>query len=87
MNWRDAVEVMKLGHAVRMASESRRTLIQPADDNGNIPIYESGLEGCRLMHAWTADEKPALVFMGSMSKCLFVPEHEHRVATDWEIEK
>ena len=51
-----------------------------------VPIMESGQEGCRLMHAWTVDEKPVLVFMGSSSKCLFVPDDEHRAATDWELE-
>lgn len=90
MNWNQAVELMKLGNAVRRKSESVLTLIDAGgenDDMDDAPIYESGQEGCRLMHAWTVDEKPALVFMGSGSKCLFVPEDEHRNATDWEIEK
>lgn len=96
MNWPQAVEAMKAGHAVRRASESVRRLIDPGtpelqgehwrDGLEHAPVWESGQEGCRLMHAWTVEEKPALVFMGSSSKCLFVPEDEHRNATDWEIE-
>jgi hypothetical protein len=97
MNWRDAVEIMKLGHPVRRASEAVTRVIDPGcpDMQGEhwrdgieyAPILESGQEGCRLMHAWTVDEKPVMVFMGSSSKCLFVPDDEHRTATDWEIEK
>ena len=34
----------------------------------------------------TVDETPALVFMGSGSKCMFVPEDDDRNASDWEIE-
>ncbi len=79
MNWPEAVEAMRAGHAVRRKSES---LVKVRDDD----IRETGQEGSRLMHAWTADEKPALVFMGSSSKCLFVPDDEDRGATDWVIE-
>ncbi|MES2910600.1 MAG: hypothetical protein V4718_04380 [Pseudomonadota bacterium] len=57
------------------------------DGGEHAAILESGQEGCKLMHAWTADEKPALVFMGSSSKCLFVPDDEHRAAVDWVIEE
>jgi hypothetical protein len=91
MNWNEAMEAMREGHAVRRASEKRQKTIDPGDAEAGgmagAAIVESGQEGCRLMHAWTADEKPAMIFMGSMSKCLFVPDDEHRGATDWEIER
>ncbi len=90
MNWSDAIELMRAGHAVRRKSESYARVIDPGrpDLQGieHAPIIESGQEGCRLMHAWTVDEKPALVFMGSGSKCLFVPDDVDRAAIDWEIE-
>ncbi len=96
MNGGEAVETMRAGHAVRRRSESWTKVLHAGnpelqgehwrDGIEHAPVIESGQEGCRLMHAWTVDEKPALVFMGSSSKCLFVPEDEHRNATDWEIE-
>lgn len=97
MNWHQAVQLMKLGHAVRRTSDCTVRVIDPGnpelqgehwrDGIEHAPIVESGQEGCKLMHAWTVDEKPVQVFMGSSSKCLFVPDDEHRDATDWEIEK
>lgn len=97
MNWNEAVSMMKAGHAVRRASESWTKIIDPGrpdlqdehwrDGIEHAPVIESGQEGCKLMHAWTVDEKPVQVFMGSSSKCLFVPDDEHRSATDWEIER
>lgn len=80
MNWAEAVAAMRAGHTVRRRSEMWRHQI--ADD-----IFENGEEGMRLMHAWTADEAPALIFVGALSKVLFVPEDEHRSATDWEIDQ
>lgn len=92
MNWDEAVAKMKAGYAVRRASESIAKIIDPGrpDLSGGMEharVVETGKEGCRLMHAWTVDERPVLVFMGSGSKCLFVPDDEDRGATDWEIEK
>lgn len=79
MDWNSAVASMRDGHSVRRKSEAYRR--QLSDD-----VVETGREGCRLMHAWTADETPALVFMGSLSRQLFVPDDEDRSATDWEID-
>lgn len=79
MNWIEAVEAMRVGKTVRRKSESWQR--QLSDD-----IVESGEEGCRLMHAWTVEDKPALVFVGACSKAHFVPDDGHRSATDWEVE-
>lgn len=79
MNWEEAVEAMRSGKTVRRRSEAWQKRI--ADD-----IVESGEEGCRLMHAWSVDETPVLVFVGAWSKAHFVPDGEHRSATDWEVE-
>lgn len=90
MNWIQAVEVAKSGHCLRRLSESESRVIDHGDATiGGIqgaPIIETGHEGFRLMHAWTADEQPVLIFMGRWSKCLFVPDDEDRNATDWAIE-
>lgn len=93
MNWLEAVEAMRQGHIVRRKSEMFRKVIEPTktgeDDDGHqwasAGIIETGQEGCYLAHAWTADEKPAQVFMGASSKVLFVPDGEHREATDWIV--
>lgn len=85
MSWPEAVEAMRRGAVVRRKSESTVKLIGHTDED--VPIFEGGEEACRLMHAWTDDERPALVFMGAGSKCLFVPDAEHRMATDWIIVK
>lgn len=96
MNWDQAVVAMMSGHAVRRLSESWVKVTAPGnpelqgehwrDGIEHAAIIESGQEGCKLMHAWTLDEKPVQVFMGSSSKCLFVPDAEHRLATDWMID-
>lgn len=92
MTWAQAVEAMKRGAIVRRACDCYSILVDEgdpdSDDIRRFPVYESGQEGCFLAHAWTVDEKPALVFMGVSSKCLFVPEFEHTSAVDWvEITK
>ena len=95
MNWTEAVAAMREGHVVRRKSEIWVKTIdagQPElqgdhwrDGVEHAPIFESGQEGMRLMHAWTPDETAVLVFMGADSKCLCVPDDEHRSATDWII--
>ena len=87
MDWNEAVDAMRAGHTVNRRSERWTKVIQESSGSGlaGAGIQESGQEGCRLMHAWTADEKPALVFMGQWSKCLFVPDDHQRRATNWEI--
>lgn len=82
MNWSEAVAAMKVGKPVQRASEQTRKLIGHSD---GIPIYECGEEACMLAHAWTDDERPVMVFRGVGSGQLFVPESEHREATDWVI--
>lgn len=78
MNWTDAVAAMLRGHTVRRTSESwRRTR-----DDGSI---ETGQEGMRIVHAWTPGETPTQVFTGADSRCLVVPDDEHRNATDWVV--
>lgn len=96
MNWNQAVSAMRQGHAVRRLSEMRTKVLDAGnpelqsehwqDGIEHAPIFESGQEDCKLMHAWTVDEKPVVIFMGSSSKCLFVPEHEDRSATDWVVD-
>jgi hypothetical protein len=85
VNWTEAVECMRAGARVRLKSEMWRKVIDAGDDM-NPGIVECGMEGCILAHAWTDDEKPVLVFRGADSGQLFVPEDEHRTATDWVIE-
>jgi hypothetical protein len=93
MNWNEAVAAMRQGHIVRRKSEMWRKVIEPTttgeDEDGHpwssAGIQETGQEGSILAHAWTADEKPVQVFMGASSKCLFVPDDEHRGATDWIV--
>jgi hypothetical protein len=79
MNWDEAVEAMKRGEKVMRLADCGVSKIGEAD------IREIGMEPAMLAHAWTVDEKPALVFMGAFSKALFVPDSDHRTATDWCI--
>jgi hypothetical protein len=79
MNWNEAVEAMKRGEKVMRMADCGVCKIGEAD------IRELGMEPAMLAHAWTVDEKPALVFMGAFSKALFVPGSDHRAATDWCI--
>ena len=94
LTWEQAVEAMHQGSIVRRASDCYLKLVEgrremdPDEDEHEwevAAVYESGQEGCYLAHAWTADEKPVKVFMGASSKCLFVPDGEHREATDWVV--
>ena len=78
MNWHEAVQAMRAGGIVRKQSEMWRKQLSDR-------ISESGAEGCYLAHAWSADEKPALVFMGAISRCLFVPDDDDRKAMDWIV--
>jgi hypothetical protein len=79
MNWSEAIQAMRAGHTVRRQSDTWRKQIEPG-------VIETGQEGCRLLAAWTVDDMTALVFAGSMSRVMFVPDDEHRAATDWAIE-
>jgi hypothetical protein len=86
MIWREAVDAMRAGKHVRRASEVTRKLID-GGDGLNPPIYDCGTEGCFLAAAWSVDDRPVSVFMGSWSKVPFVPGDEHMQATDWiEVE-
>lgn len=82
MNWTEAVAAMKRGKHVYRAGERKRELIGHSD---SVPIYDCGTEDMRLAAAWTDDGRPVLVFQGSGSKALFVPEAEDMAATDWKI--
>ena len=96
MNWSKAVALAQEGFAMRRAADKVMRVLDPGstdlqgehwrDGIDHAPILESGHEGFRVMHAWTVDEKPVTVFVGSGSKCLFVPDDEMRAATDWEVE-
>lgn len=90
MNWEQAVQAMREGHTVSRLSHHKKELIREADESlpgiQGAPIYFVCGESARLMHAWTVDDRPALVFMGYPSRCLFVPDDEHRTATDWVID-
>ena len=82
MNWNEAVEAMRKGHIVARDSKKINKRIVGV---GSMPIYDLGEEGCFLAVAWSDDESPVRVFMGAMSKVLFVPDSDHRSATDWKI--
>lgn len=84
MNWANAVEAMRRGEYVRRACEMYLRLVEHGGEEAPS-IYESGQEGCYLAHAWTVDDKPALVFMGASSNTPFVPEGEHMDAVDWVV--
>lgn len=86
MNWIEAIEEMKKGKLVRRKSEMymRPDNIQLSDDE-EIPVFESGMEACRLVAAWTIDNKPVTVFQGWPSKEVFIPEDEFISATDWIV--
>jgi hypothetical protein len=81
VNWADAIEAMRAGKHVR-----RRADAEPHDRwvNGARVVY-SGEEAMCLRAAWTVDGEPVLVFSGSESRGLFVPEAHHIEATDWEV--
>lgn len=86
---------MRGGAIVRRKSETYRRVIDAGnpelqgehwrDGNEHAPVIETGQEGCYLMHAWTDEERPVRIFCGASSKCPFVPDDEHRGATDWII--
>lgn len=79
MNWLEAVEAMRAGLIVRRRSEMYTRHVR---DN----IFETGMEGCRLLAAWSSESQPVLVFAGAESGVMFVPDAEwHEAATDWEI--
>lgn len=84
MNWQKAVQAMRAGQTVVRRSEQYCRLID-SGEFGDLPVYETGREGYRLMHAWTVDEKPVQVFVGSVSRCLYVPGDEDLTANDWEV--
>lgn len=81
MNWTAALEAMRKGKHIQRTSQQGRKLI---GHSGGLPIYECG-EATRLAYAWTHDNKPVLVFQGTESKVLFVPETDDRNANDWEV--
>lgn len=82
MNWNEAVSAMRLGKRVQRESERRH---EPIGSICGLMVYESGQEPVMLAHAWTADERPVMVFRGAESGVLFVPDAEHRMADDWVI--
>lgn len=71
MTWSEAIEAMRAGLWVeRSSGRVSRPL-----SNG---VVEHDEEACMLAHAWTPDEEPTQVFMGVHSRCLFVPDDDHR---------
>lgn len=82
MDWKAAVECMKNGAHVQRACEQGRKRVDFGDDE---VVHVCGQEPCFLAAAWTADDRPVLVFRGSYSKVDFVPEDEHRSAKDWVV--
>lgn len=86
MNWTEAIEAMRRGCHVQRKSEQYRRLIRPGDpETGDLPIYECGVEACRLVAAWTDKDEPVMVFQGCGSKVMFCPDDEHEAATDWVV--
>jgi len=82
MNWNEAVKAMRNGHVVvRESGQVKKRIVGV----GSMPIYDIGQEGCLLAVAWSDEETPVMVFMGAMSKALFVPDSDFRSATDWKI--
>ena len=96
MNWEAAVLRMREGHAVRRVSDFKNIVESPGRCSdllssedcslADLPVIDAGTEGCVLLHAWTVEEKPAMIFIGSTSRYPFVPSDEDRESTDWEIE-
>lgn len=86
MTFVEAITTARQGYSLRRASEMTLTNTGKVTPDGT-PILEAGQEGFRVMHAWTVDEVPVQIFVGSGSKCLFVPDDEMRTATDWVIEQ
>lgn len=84
MNWHEAVVAMQKGGSVYRKSQRTRRLIGESEDG--IPIYDCGQESMRLVTAWTQDNRPVMVFQGSDSKVLFVPDADDITATDWAID-
>ena len=96
MNWAGALMAMYKGDTVRRTSDKTAQAISPGrpdlqgedwrDGLEHAPVVDAGCEGCKLMHAWSADDTPTLVFIGADSRQPFIPSHEDRHATDWRIE-
>ena len=96
MNWMGALLAMRVGHTVRRVSDKAQAVIDPGrpdlqgeqwqDGLAHAPVIDAGCEGCQLMHAWGANDLPALVFIGADSRQPFIPSHEDQTAIDWRIE-
>ena len=95
MNWSGALMAMYKGDTVRRVSDKLATVLDPGrpdlqgedwrDGLEYVPVVDGGVEGCKLMHAWGANDTPALVFIGADSRQPFIPSHEDKAATDWRI--
>lgn len=82
MTWDEAITAMLQGALVRRRSEVRREVM---GSPGGNEVVDVGTEPMRLLAAWTHDDKPVRVFAGAWSRVPFVPDDEHRAATDWEV--
>lgn len=78
MNWKQAIEQMKLGHHVQRKSEQYRHSV-------NDHIVETGEEPICLSDAYTADGHQVQVLQGAESKVLFYPRPCHVWAVDWVV--
>ena len=87
---------MHRGDTIRRESDKVSTIVQYGSPGLQGEHWRDGLqhattietvgEGCRLMHAWDVQERAVLVFVGAESGQLFIPSHEDRAATDWDVE-
>ena len=82
MNWGEAVTAMRNGDCVQRLCDQSNTLI---GHSHGVPVYQGGQEPMRLAHAWTGEETPVMIFQGACSRCLFVPDSDHRNAKDWVV--
>lgn len=80
MNWDKAVDAMRAGHSV-----NRRSQLWARQSDGDATVIETGMEACRVMDAWSVDDKPVRIFVGSDSRCLFVPDSDMLTAADWQV--
>ena len=83
MNWTQALEKMFAGHTVNRRSQLWAR--QSDRKHNGMPVIETGMEACRLMYAWTHDNKPVQVFVGAQSGMLFVPDSDLLNAEDWQV--
>lgn len=84
LTWDQAVAAMRNGKYVRRKSDM---FIKTIDSGGDfdVPVFESGTEAICLRVAVTDFGEFVSVFQGAETRCLFEPDEEAKVATDWVV--